>query len=236
MSDFVETPYGRLYIDPEELQIGRFLQENGEIPDISREMALFGEFLRPGDTAIDVGANFGLFSLAFSQIVGNTGIVAAIEPNPAIFDFLEHAVEDYPIFFLPIAVGRRQGLGTLRLDPRGSGGTQVTKDDDGEMVPIRTLDHVRKYELAWNPVRAIKIDTEGMDVDVLRGATKILKEDRPFVIFEWNPEAMRTLGKRPMQELTELIWLCAEANYTLEDLDGNNPPERLAGNLVLRPL
>ncbi len=236
--DWVHTPYGRLYIDPEELVIGRFLQENGEIPDISREMALFGEFLRPGDTAIDVGANFGLFSLAFAQIVGENGHVLAIEPNDRVADRLYDSASEHEcgssIHPFPLALGRESGVGNIRIDPRGSGGTQIVPVDTGgeiyiERLDIMNLPHVR-------PVRTIKIDTEGMDIDVLRGAVKILKEDRPFVIFEWNPEAMRTLGKRPMQELTELIWLCAEVNYILEDLDGNNPPERLAGNLVLRPL
>lgn len=232
----VPTPYGTLYVDPEELVIGRLLQEDGELPDISKELAFFRKYLNPGDTAIDVGANYGLFTLALAQVVGETGYVVAYEPNVDIIPHLKKTMEPLNGEVFRCAAGRAQADGGYRLDPRGSGGTQVRpegvfgKDRRVKIWPLdeSTRNHTR-------PVKAIKIDAEGMDVDVLLGAEKILKEDRPVVIFEWNPEAMWSLGKHGLHEFVELINLGIRVGYTFTDLNGKELPNTMTGNLGYLP-
>lgn len=232
----VDTPYGTLYVDPEELVIGRLLQADGQIPDISEEVAFFRKYLKPGDTAIDVGANYGLFTLALAQIVGKRGVVIALEPNPALHPYLDRLDKDHtlPVIVLGNAVGRSVSMGGIRTDPRGSGGTQVLVGDFEDLTTayIKPLDDLPK---ASRPIKAIKIDAEGMDVDVLLGAEKILREDRPAVIFEWNPEAMKTLSKAPEEEFMHLLWLSSRVDYDVTTLDGELWPERLAGNLAFVP-
>lgn len=235
----VETPYGTLYVDPEELVIGRLLQENGQLPDISQEVAFFRKYLNPGDTAIDVGANYGLFTLALAQIVGEDGYVVSYEPNRDLHQYLRKTAKGSASHFgvSSSALGASIGFGEIRLDPRGSGGTQVIPRTVYERlvngVDIDTLD--KGFPLHHRPIKAIKIDAEGMDVDVLLGAEKILREDRPVVIFEWNPEAMRSLGKDPEIELGQLVGLNERVDYDVYDLEGNIWPDRLLGNMALLP-
>ena len=232
----VDTPYGTLYVDPEELVIGRLLQENGELPDISQEVAFFRKYLKPGDTAIDVGANYGLFTLALGQIVGDDGVIIAFEPNSQLHPYLIRleADERVPMIVLANAAGRKTMRGSVRMDPRGSGGTQVLVGhvDDLPSIEIKALDEIPE---STRPIKAIKIDAEGMDVDVLLGAEKILREDRPVVIFEWNPEAMQSLGKDPLEELMNLYGLEILVRYSLTDLDGNTGPSRILGNMAFLP-
>lgn len=234
----VETPYGTLYVDPEELVIGRLLQANGQLPDISQEVAFFRKYLKPGDTAIDVGANYGLFTLALAQIVGETGHVKAIEPNKDMLQFWKKTAKanvgaDHPhVEYLWGASGSRLTTGELRKDPRGSGGSQMHPGSlmTGESITIMPLDMI-----LMRPIKAIKIDAEGMDVDVLLGAEKILREDRPVVIFEWNPEAMQNLGKDPLEEFVQLFALGDRADYIVLDLDEKHAPDPLLGNLAFLP-
>lgn len=238
----VDTPYGTLYVDPEELVIGRLLQADGQIPDISEEVAFFRKYLKPGDTAIDVGANYGLFTLALAQIVGKDGKIFAFEPNPDLLPYFYKTIEGCDAkqwAAVHHAVGRASGVGVLRLDERGSGGTQViTASPTGGLryfsaIEIVSLDEdIREFN---RPIKAIKIDAEGMDVDVLLGAEKILREDRPAVIFEWNPEAMKTLGKDPLTEMANLIYLSVRASYDVTDLHGELWPDPLLGNLAFVP-
>lgn len=234
----VETPYGTLYVDPEELVIGRLLQEDGELPDISKEVAFFRKYLKPGDTAIDVGANYGLFTLALGQIVGDEGVVIAFEPNPALHPYLIRLEADnrVPMIVLANAAGRTTTAGAVRTDPRGSGGTQVLvgQVDDLPSTEIKALDEIPD---SARPIKAIKIDAEGMDVDVLLGAEQILREDRPVVIFEWNPEAMQSLGKDTLDELVQLLSLGNKVCYTITDLSGANMNrmDRLLGNVAFLP-
>jgi FkbM family methyltransferase len=239
----VETPYGQLFVDPEELVIGRLLQADGEIPDISEEVAFFRKYLKPGDTAIDVGANYGLFTLALAQIVGADGHVCAFEPNKKLYTFWSETQVQrglWTIYWSFLGMGKERTPGALRRDPRGSGGTQIIpwdrenhRDEDG--VAIITLDHWVSHGNTHRPIKAIKIDAEGMDVDVLLGATTILKEDRPAVIFEWNPEAMGSLGKDPEQEFSQLIFLGAKTHYQTVDLNSSDYPEQLRGNVGFLP-
>lgn len=230
----IDTPYGTLYVDPEELVIGRLLQADGKIPDISEEVAFFRRYLKPGDTAVDVGANYGLFTLALLEIVGDDGVVIALEPNPAMYPYIHRLEADNPLIVLVNAAGKKESRGGVRLDPRGSGGTQVVLGEvaDLQRIKVKPLDDVPK---SARPIKVIKIDAEGMDVDVLLGASTILKEDRPAVIFEWNPEAMRSLGKEPLAELTQLTNLSLNAGYRVTDLQGDDLPGVMLGNLAFLP-
>lgn len=149
------------------------------------ELALLRDLVRPGCTAIDVGANRGFYSYALSAIAGR---VEAFEPNPALVGFTRakarrktrvHAValsnrEGTAPFYIPHAHtgGHAHLLGNL-------GNVHRTPDLAQIDVPVATLD-----SFGFDNVGFIKIDVEGSELEVMEGATRTIGRDRPNLIVE----------------------------------------------------
>ena len=166
--------------------------------------AMIDRILRPGDVAIDAGANIGVFTVAMGRGVGPTGRVHAFEPAAATFDQLRAtvaanrlanvdchrlAVADAPgelELFVPTDVSANASA----FERRPTGG--VTR----ERVPVTTLDD---FAAANNlrGVRLLKVDVEGCELSVLRGAAQLIARDRPHVIVELNPETSTLAGWSP---------------------------------------
>jgi FkbM family methyltransferase len=185
--------------------------------DKDEERALFTAVLKPGDTCVDVGCNVGFFSCCFADLVGPTGQVVAIDPNPQVVACLEETVRQRgleQITVLEAAAGEHAGRGRFVPDPGGSGTGVVLIDASGEtaVVSLDALPGLRR------PVRAIKIDAEGGDSEVLAGAVRILGEDRPLVSCEWNPEQIRHRGGDPAVVGQRLRTLAGEVRYRLADV------------------
>jgi FkbM family methyltransferase len=132
----------------------------------------------------DVGANWGYFSLLVASFPEFQGSIASFEPNPKTFKDLSRTVEQAGLS------GRVRthnlGLGAenceMVVSESGrfhSGLSQLKKVGDGVRVPVASLDSLRSERPHF-----VKIDAEGMELEILKGATKTLKEARPFVVFE----------------------------------------------------
>lgn len=175
------------------------------------------DHVRPGDLCVDVGANVGAMTLAMAQAAAPGGQVFAFEPGPPFFDRLTRNVELNPAYAATIRcenVGVSDTAGTLRWaeDPRdfgrGNGGVVAS---GGVEIPVVTLDsyvaeHVRQR------VAFIKVDVEGWELHVLRGARGILRKDRPVVLFE----ALNEFNAPSNGELfTGLATLFRESDYDL---------------------
>jgi FkbM family methyltransferase len=174
----------------------------GDDATITPEIALHGtyEFLeerfiertiRPGDWAIDVGANVGMLSLLIGQCVGPFGRVFSYEPNPLpsgllrkslVMNWLHNRVE-----VRETALGSETGVRTLRFSRAGLGGATLAAqgaagtyenvaallaEEDHVDVNVSTLDADFPADL---PIRLLKIDVEGFEHEVLRGASRLLE-------------------------------------------------------------
>ena len=155
--------------------------------------------IRTGDTVIDVGANFGQMAVAFSRAAGATGHVVAIEANPRLVPLLEHnlRVNGCTNARAIFAAAYRESGTTLRFPrPRfwrwpsyGSYGVDP-RARRGTPVPTVALDDLDLPE----PVGFIKIDTQGCDLDVLRGARRLIARWRMPIILEYEPEYDAAFG------------------------------------------
>lgn len=151
------------------------------------EMNLILDFLRPGDIFIDVGANVGVYTL-LASVVPDVEIWA-FEPSSDTASKFENNVKINGVrdrvHIVQAAVGAQSGkarlsvgLGTVnRLVENGS--------DAAETVPIVTIDGLVP-ESDRIRVRMIKIDVEGTELDVLRGAQHLIDIAHPVVIVEAN--------------------------------------------------
>lgn len=138
-----------------------------------------------GDLCIDCGANIGNHAVFLAGAADAT--VIALEPLRHCFDILDRNVAlnelDHRILPLNTACGAEHATGTVvNGSPTNLGQTRIVTPPTGmgaeiAIIPLDALDLTA-------PVRLLKIDVEGMEADVLRGATRILKEDSPTIYVE----------------------------------------------------
>lgn len=173
------------------------------------ELADLEKLLSPGKTFIDVGANFGIYSLAASRLVGEGGRVIAFEPTAQSFAVLRQNIELNRLANVDAfqsAVSDKAGTAWLYYgtDPvRNSLGQDPCCEEGGEMVTVNCLDNVVD-QVSAHRVDVIKIDAEGAEQLVLRGASSLLTTMRPVIIYEVNPEACFHLGL-PEDGATKLL-------------------------------
>lgn len=158
--------------------------------------------LRPGDWAIDVGANVGLFTSPMCAAVGREGCVWAFEPLPRNVERLEvlkqrNNLDQLHIF--PVALSATASTARLRL-PVQAGGSAfgsfvATWTSSGELdVETRRLDDLVEARRPAQPLRLLKLDVEGFEAEVLIGATRTLTENRPTVVCEFHDPLLREAG------------------------------------------
>jgi FkbM family methyltransferase len=160
------------------------------------ELALLGGLLGPGDTFVDCGANIGLWALVAAPLVGEGGRVIAFEPNPAAAGRLaQHASQS------PVIEVHRMALsyepGSLSFEPAEHHNLAHVSSEGSIRVQATTLDAAVEP-----PVHGIKLDVEGHELEVLRGAGRALAS-RPWVMVEFNTlhTPSRRLGDWPVHEL-----------------------------------
>jgi len=170
--------------------IGQCLLRYGEWAE--GEVALLAAFIREGDTVLDIGANVGCHSIAFAQMVGGKGRVVAFEPQPHLHALLRRNAEQNNLSQLTTfcqGAGARPGeLWIPKLDytdVRNFGAVSLKTRKEGKeaglRVPVTCID-----DLALEDCRLLKIDVEGMELEVLKGSRETLKRHAPIVYAEMN--------------------------------------------------
>lgn len=170
--------------------------------------AVIQKVLQPGDIAVDVGANVGFFTCMMASLVGPQGRVFAFEPDPDNVLKLRRNIE-LNSFYRVEVIEQPVWSSTARLlfyhnfdDSSGSAvwnpgvwyGNSKTRcahaggDDGTEWRGTVTLDE-------WTPrlPKLLKVDVEGAELQVLKGATRLLSEC-PYIICELNPFGLRQVG------------------------------------------
>jgi FkbM family methyltransferase len=175
-------------------------------PEISR---LLLQVLRDGDTAIDVGANVGFFSILAAAMVGPSGRVICFEPDPANRTRLTNnlAVNDFKnATLIESPAADKAGMVDFYINSDNSGGNalwdpaqfpgNVRSQAEKKVSAVRatTIDaEVKRLRLA--KPKLIKVDTEGADQRVLEGARKLLaKTAIPFVVSELHEFGLERMG------------------------------------------
>jgi len=182
-------------VDPADYAVGHTVALTGSYePEVSATMR---EVLSEGATFVDIGANIGWFSLLAASLVGPTGRVIAIEPNPRNVALLRQSAKDNGfenIDVVAVALGDRPGAAALETD--GSNGRLILVNgppaeavEASFVVATFPLDTILG-EVGAGRVDAIKIDVEGAEPLVLRGATRTISESRPVLVSEFYPLAL----------------------------------------------
>jgi FkbM family methyltransferase len=176
--------YGHMAYLTTDQYIGRALDLYGEYSEF--EIDLFRQILRPGATAVEVGANLGAHTVFLGQATAPGGTVHAFEPQRIIFQLLCANVALNGLTNVHThqsAVGRAPGTIVVpRLDysrVNNFGGLSLAEAGDGELVPLSTLDSLHLPEC-----HLLKIDVEGMEGEVIAGAEALIRRCRPALYVE----------------------------------------------------
>lgn len=199
----VPTLYGQMIVNRHDINQTNALFKTGAAID-HNDIVLMAQMLRllgPDPLVIDVGANFGTYTLALAHTVGPRGKVHASEPQRIIFNMLCGSVALNAlgnVYVHNMAVGKIEGqveipqfdyTRPLNFGSVEFGGaeqreklTQQRGHDPqrAEYVPLTTIDRFNFQNL-----RLMKIDAEGMELDVLEGADATLRRCRPVLFVEF---------------------------------------------------
>jgi FkbM family methyltransferase len=162
-------------------------------PEVSNTMA---RFVRPGDFAIDVGANIGWFTIILSRLVGENGLVLALEPDPRNFQILLDNVSLNQIVnvqAVEVALCEQDCTTKFWMMDHGGYSSLIKYANSFRYKELlaRSLDSLLAPSMGLVP-RVIKIDCEGAEESILRGAEKVLRQGVDCVIVEFNFQIMKS--------------------------------------------
>ena len=163
--------------------IATVIQTTGEFYELDLLTAL-APLLKSDDLVLDVGANIGNHTVFFALIVGCK--VISFEPHPDCLVHLEKSVRlnevSERVTIRPVAVGSESGKATI-IEPREKnlGMTRISQSSSGDVRVVRLDD-----ENIGGRVSLLKVDTEGMESEVISGSKDIINNDRPIIVAEAN--------------------------------------------------
>lgn len=176
--------YGMMIVNMKDVWQGKSFDLYGEYSE--SEVFFLKQVLKPGHVVLDVGANVGSLTVPMARFVGDTGNVVAIEPERRSFYTLcgNVALNNLKnVFCFQQAAGRQQGvIHVPELDDKVTvnwGGLELHRDYSKTLSYPVSL--IRLDDLGIPRCDFIKIDVEGMEVDVLEGARGIIEKWRPYL-------------------------------------------------------
>jgi len=149
----------------------------------------FLRFVRPGTVVYDVGAHVGFHALFCGLLVGPSGRVFAFEPDPQCRTSLERQIAanpQLPLIVLPYALSDCQGKSPLDTS---KGSSQSRLHAEGNLLVEATNIDSLVQDAGLPPPHVMKIDVEGHETAVLRGANTTLVRYRPVVLCDYNDDS-----------------------------------------------
>jgi FkbM family methyltransferase len=210
------------------------------------EMFAISKLLGPGMTFVDIGANEGVFTLLAAAAVGPSGSVHAFEPSPREGARLRSNVElnrFTNVHVHALALGSKTGVATLNVAGPDHPGhntlgafSYAESSHQSVEVPLVTLDDVLEREDVTQ-LDVVKIDVEGSETAVIRGARRTLERFRPTIVVEAFEPALQAMGS----SVRELLDLVRDSGYDVGELDGTPVAGSEGGlpqslNVICRPV
>ena len=153
------------------------------------------KYLKKGDVFLDIGANIGIHSLFAASLLEETGKVYSFEPIPRLAHQLQKSIELNSFSNIKVcnfALGEHdEEEKTIYIRDENIGGSSLFRFENIELVKVIGTEKVALKQLdsflADATINIIKIDVEGFEYEVLKGATKILQQNHPIIFMEYSP-------------------------------------------------
>jgi FkbM family methyltransferase len=178
----------------------------------SEKASLFGKTLKKGDIVFDIGAHVGFYTLLSAELAGKEGKVFSFEPLMANYEYLKKHIEinNYKnITPFNVAVSDREGFAFFA---RGENTSTGHLTNEGE-IRVRTIaidDWINNKKLPIPNI--LKIDVEGAEFNVLKGAVNLLEARRPIIFLSTHSSDIH-------KECSDLL---LSLGYKLKPLGINN--------------
>jgi FkbM family methyltransferase len=203
------------------LLIGQLKLDHGYEPWVLPE---FLSLCRPGMHVVDVGANWGVYAIPVSRLVGAEGRVWAFEANSKNAEFILESIELNActnVQLVPAAVGEAFRHAIMPdLEATNAGAVVFDGKRSGQLIPVIPLDAV----LADAPrVDLIKMDIEGSEYRACLGARRVIQKFRPTIFLEFCPSLLKAHA-RP------LIRFFLKRGYDIAALPHNDKRRELRGS------
>ena len=174
-------------------------------------MDVIANRLPAGGVFVDVGANIGILAALAARRMGPRGTVVAIEASPINCELLAANLREtgsQRFTVLNRGVWDEPATLTISHIPQGPGWSFVSPEPSGQGIPFtvecETLDALLA-EAGVGPVDLLKVDVEGAEVRVLRGARNLLQGNRPGIILEINPDTLQRVSGAGPRELYQCV-------------------------------
>ena len=196
---YVPLQDGTLCFVPRELDLhGYTLLTKGDADQVNAP--ILARFCAPGTAVIDVGANIGELTVPFARAVGAEGACLAVEPIPFLADAVRRTAFANGLDWVDVfqcAASADTATANLELrysDGRllDSGGSRLVDAEAKGTIQVATErldDMVRRSRIGARRVSLVKVDVEGHELPVLRGAGETLRRHRPALAIEIGNEA-----------------------------------------------
>lgn len=210
-TELVNTPYGPFHCFSADVTTSQ-LKEYGAHQ--RNELAMIRSFIQPGDYLVDIGGHIGTFCIPLVQVVGASGRIFSFEPfhehiellkknveiNQAgnVVKVIEAIVTDIPAKYAVQSKDGNSGWTTFR----------ISNDPNAPNVQCSTLDEwwsdAKKTGQIDKPVRLMKADVEGMELNVIKSGMKFLTADKPILYLEVCHEHIKSAGNS-LEELNKTL-------------------------------
>lgn len=158
----------------------------------------------PDMQLIDIGANVG-----DTAAVVKTNIdipVIAIEGDPISYQYLERNTKQFrDMTLIKEFLGEEKKTIHVNLEKTGWNTTLIPTDNKGQEISLKTLDEVLvEHNVMDKNIKVLKIDCEGFDTIILRGAGELLEKHKPVLFFEYNRVNMEAIKEDGLSTLFAL--------------------------------
>lgn len=188
------------YIIEQDTHVGKWIIDQKKLDHDDFLIPIACSNIKPGSVVIDCGALYGDHTIAYARAVGGDGAVLAIEANKLAFDCLTKNAERFqsPVFCMNLALGQHHGGKAVHImEDVNIGASHVisgssTKESPDKIereVSLASIDGIAS-DANLEKLDFIKIDCEGWEYNILRGAHEVLKKFRPILLIEMNSWAL----------------------------------------------
>ncbi len=159
-----------------------------------RTITFIKKNIHKDDCVVDVGSMIGFYTSKLSEYVGPSGCVYAFEPEPRnygmLLETLTNDCVNKNVTAINSAISSSQGVMRLAINHGHPADHHISKEDV-ESVEVNTISLDLFCEGVDNrPVKFIKIDVQGHELEVLKGSTMLIKEDNPIILLEIDNKAL----------------------------------------------